>query len=102
MFLLGLDVATSVLRRWYPPCVPQGLHNENDSGGDLSYKKLNDKRFFVTFLFLLVPACAGDDDDYMITVQDVRPTCELEERRREKSRGGETTYVEQPVQVVDH
>ena len=44
----------------------------------------------------------GDDDDYMITVQDVRPTCELEERRREKSRGGETTYVEQPVQVVDH
>ena len=47
-------------------------------------------------------AAGDDDDDYMITVQDVRPTCELEERRREKSRGGETTYVEQPVQVVDH
>ena len=31
--------------------------------------------------------------------QDVRPTCELEERRREKSRGGEITFVEQPVQV---
>ena len=45
-------------------------------------------------------AVQDDDDDY--TVQDVRPTCELEERRREKSRGGETTYVEQPVQVVDH
>lgn len=35
-------------------------------------------------------------------VQDVRPTCKLEERRREKSRG-ETTFVEQPVQVChDH
>ena len=57
----------------------------------------------VTFLFLSIPSGAdGDDDDYMNTVQDVRPTCELEERRREKSRGGETTYVEQPVQVVDH
>ena len=57
----------------------------------------------ITFLFLSVSAGAdGDDDDYMIAVQDVRPTCELEERRREKSRGGETTYVEQPVQVVDH
>ena len=57
----------------------------------------------IAFLFLWAPAGAGDDDDYyMITVQDVRPTCELEERRREKSRGGETTYVEQPVQVVDH
>ena len=56
----------------------------------------------ISFLFLSIHAGAGDDDDYMITVQDVRPTCELEERRREKSRGGETTYVEQPVQVVDH
>ena len=57
----------------------------------------------MSFLFLSILAGAGDDDDdYMIAVQDVRPTCELEERRREKSRGGETTYVEQPVQVVDH
>ena len=57
----------------------------------------------ITFLFLSVPAGTDDDDDdHMIAVQDVRPTCELEERRREKSRGGETTYVEQPVQVVDH
>ena len=57
----------------------------------------------ITFLFLSIYAGAVDDnDDDMITVQDVRPTCELEERRREKSRGGETTYVEQPVQVVDH
>ena len=57
----------------------------------------------ITFLFLSIHAgAADDDDDDMITVQDVRPTCELEERRREKSRGGETTYVEQPVQVVDH
>ena len=59
----------------------------------------------ISFLFLSIPAGADDaddDDDDMIAVQDVRPTCELEERRREKSRGGETTYVEQPVQVVDH
>ena len=57
----------------------------------------------ISFLFLSILAGADDDnDDYMIAVQDVRPTCELEERRREKSRGGETTYVEQPVQVVDH
>ena len=56
----------------------------------------------ITLLFLSIPAGDDDDDDYMIAVQDVRPTCELEERRREKSRGGETTYVEQPVQVVDH
>ena len=57
----------------------------------------------ISFLFLSILARADDDnDDYMIAVQDVRPTCELEERRREKSRGGETTYVEQPVQVVDH
>ena len=56
----------------------------------------------ISFLFLSILAGAADDDDFMITVQDVRPTCELEERRREKSRGGETTYVEQPVQVVDH
>ena len=56
----------------------------------------------ISFLFLSILAGADDEDDFMITVQDVRPTCELEERRREKSRGGETTYVEQPVQVVDH
>ena len=56
----------------------------------------------ISFLFLSILAGADDEDDFMITVQDVRPTCELEERRWEKSRGGETTYVEQPVQVVDH
>ena len=98
MFLLGLDVATSILCRWYPPCVPQGLHNDENIGGDED--ELMKDFSLINFLFLSIHAGADEDDDY--TVQDVRPTCELEERRREKSRGGETTYVEQPVQVVDH